>query len=84
MSIESDLQDFLTREILVDSGSDPVGLDDSLMSSGRVDSMGLLKIVSRINEQYGVDVLESGEPEDFETISGLAAAIRRSQDYKGT
>lgn len=78
MSIETELQRFISEGILLDEGN-PVGPDDPLMSSGRVDSMGLLKIVVFLQEKYGVDVLASGSPEDFETVSALAATVRAAQ-----
>ena len=39
--------------------------------------MGLLQIVGYVQQQYGIDLLASGKPQDFETIGGMALAIRR-------
>jgi acyl carrier protein len=78
MSIEKDLQEFIAAEVVPgDAGA--VGLEDSLIRSGRVDSMGLLQILGFIQQRYAVDLASTGGPNDFETVSRLAAAIRRSR-----
>lgn len=77
MSIENELQQFISEKVLISTEEAPVGVDESLMSSGRVDSMGLLTIVSYIQDQYQVDVLAVGGPEDFETVQTLAETIRK-------
>lgn len=40
--------------------------------------MGLLQILGFIQERYAVDLLSAGTPKDFETVTAMAAAIRRS------
>jgi acyl carrier protein len=64
--------------VVADKASD-VGLDEPLIRSGRVDSMGLLQILGFIQQRYGVDLSATGGPSDFETVTSLAAAIRRSR-----
>ena len=41
--------------------------------------MGLLQILGFIQQRYGVDLASTGGPSDFETVTSLAAAIRRSR-----
>lgn len=78
MSIESDLQEFITSEIFLEKGEGGLNSDESLISSGRVDSIGLLQILGFIQERYGVDLFSSGTPRDFETVASMATAVRRS------
>jgi acyl carrier protein len=80
VSLENELQEFVSHEILLDAGQELVGVNEPLMTSGRVDSMGLLSIVSHIQERYQVDILATGDPDDFNTISGLAAAVQRAKN----
>jgi acyl carrier protein len=75
MSIESDLQSFIAAEVVAD-GSEGVGVDEPLIRSGRIDSMGLLQVLGFIEERYGVHLSEIGSPSDFESVATLAAAIR--------
>lgn len=77
MSLEHDLRHFIIAEVVPDASTDPVSDTDALISSGRVDSMGLLQILGFVQTRYGVDLTQSGEPADFESIVSLAAAIRR-------
>jgi len=78
MSIESELQQFIAAEVVAD-GDSGVEIDEPLIRSGRVDSMGLLQVLGYIEEHYGVYLTETGSPTDFETVAALAAAIRRSR-----
>lgn len=77
MSIESNLSHFIGAEILTDGATEPIGNNDALISSGRVDSMGLMQLLGFIQTTYGVDLTASGEPDDYDSIAALAAAIRR-------
>ena len=79
MSIETELQEFIAAEVIVDAAVGGVLVHEPLVRSGRVDSMGLLQILGFIQQHYGVDLASTGEPSDFETVTSLAAAIRRSR-----
>jgi len=73
--IESELQQFIREEIGA-SRNLVVNEDEPLFSSGRVDSIGLLQVLDFIDRSYGVNLLVDGEPSQFDTIRGLAAAVR--------
>lgn len=75
MSLESELQQYIATEIVLDD----VRLDEPLISSGRVDSLRLVQILSHIDQKYGVPLLSVGSPADFDTVTALAAAIRRNR-----
>jgi acyl carrier protein len=79
MSIETELQEFIAAEVIVDAAVGGVLVHEPLVRSGRVDSMGLLQILGFIQQRYGVDLASTGNPSDFETVTSLAAAIRRSR-----
>jgi acyl carrier protein len=74
MSIESELLHFISTEVVQDG----VGVDEPLISSGKVDSMGLIQILGYVDQHYGVTLLASADPKDFESVASLAAAIRRT------
>lgn len=78
MSIEAELQQFIAAEVVAD-GDTQVTVDEPLIRSGRVDSMGLLQVLGFIEERYGVYLTETGNPSYFETVAALAAAVRRSR-----
>ena len=77
MSIESDLVQYITAEMAMDADRGSLTPESSLIASGRVDSLGLLRILGYIQQRYGVDLLAAGSPQDFESVAGMAAAIRR-------
>jgi serine O-acetyltransferase len=77
MTIEQELQAFISREVVVDTEEKgEVQADEPLLSSGRVDSLGLLQVLGYVKQRYGVTLIEEGTPRDFQTIDALAAAIR--------
>jgi len=75
MTIEADLQRFVSTEVVLEGG---VATDEPLISSGKVDSLGLLQILGYIEQTYGVTLLTSSSPKDFENIETLASAIRKA------
>ena len=76
MTIESDLQRFISIEVVAEG---QVTNSEALISSGKVDSLGLLQILGYIEQNYGVTLLASGTPEDFESIQTLATAVRKAR-----
>jgi len=76
MSIEADLGRFICSEVVPEGG---VTRGEALISSGKVDSLGLLQILAYIEQNYGVTLLASGNPKDFESIQTLSAAILRAR-----
>lgn len=76
MTIEQDLQRFIASEVVADGAGTAVGVEEPLLSTGRVDSLGLLQILSYIDQRYGVALLQTGAPQNFESVKALATAIR--------
>jgi acyl carrier protein len=79
MNIEADIKQYIASELLAEDQPSNLGNDDALISSGRVDSMGLLQILSFIQQRFGVDLMAVGTPHDFDTVAALAAAVRRNK-----
>jgi acyl carrier protein len=84
MSIETDLQRYISSELVLERGRNQlVGAGDPLLSSGRVDSLGLLQLLDYVEQQYGVSLLSFGEPQAFDTVAGIAEAIRAMRGVPG-
>lgn len=77
--IESQLAEYVEREIAYDRGGAPVLPDEPLLE-GLVDSTSMLRLVLFVEERFGVRV-EDDElvPENFETVRSLAAFVERKQ-----
>lgn len=73
--IASELQRFVSQEVL--RRKQQVALDLPLIESGVLDSLGLLQIIGHIEKQYGANLTQAGEPDDFRSISSLAGAVCR-------
>ena len=73
-TIEQDVREFLSDNLLltnVDSLSD----DDSFLEKGIVDSMGILHLITFVEEKYGIPV------EDKDLITENWDSVRRISDY---
>ncbi|MGH1365055.1 MAG: acyl carrier protein [Calditrichia bacterium] len=74
MTIQNKLQEFINKELL--SGSFEVETDESLLADGMVDSLGMLRLVTFIEETYETRI----PPEDliienFHTIDVIAGYL---------
>ena len=77
MSVEADIKQFIATELLSGERSAQLADGDPLISSGLVDSMGLLQILSFVQQRFGVDLMTVASPQDFDSVTALAAAVRR-------
>lgn len=73
--ITEELQRYVSQEVL--RGRREVEVDLPLIESGVLDSLGLLQIVAHVEKQYGADLTQAGEPNDFRSIATLARAVSR-------
>ena len=73
---ESILRDFLLNELHWDEGRGVLTPDYPLIENHVVDSMGLLMLVSFVEERFGITLAdEELLPEHFGTISSIARLI---------
>jgi acyl carrier protein len=81
MNTEAAIEQFILDELLYGGGPTELGADDSLISSGLLDSMALLRLIVFIEEQFSVSVAD-GElmPENFQTVSLIKAFVERKQN----
>jgi len=70
------IQKFILENYLFTSDTGALGLDDSLLGRGIVDSTGMLEIIMFIEEQLGVIVKdEEMVPENLDSVSRIAAFV---------
>ena len=81
MNVEASVRTFLKDEL----GKDPdVGREDSLLESGTVDSVGVMRLVAFLETTYGITVEEDDlMPDNFDTIAAIAAFVARRQAAHG-
>ena len=65
---------------MVSDGDVSLSWDDSLIASGIVDSLGILRLVAFIEENFSV-VVDDTEvvPENFETINAMSSLVQRKR-----
>jgi acyl carrier protein len=67
---------FILENYLFTKDASALGLDDSLLGRGIVDSTGMLEIIMFIEEQLGVTVKdEEMVPENLDSVSRIAAFV---------
>jgi acyl carrier protein len=75
--IEDQLREFVLTELHWDGARQELTDDLPLIGNQIVDSLGILRIVSFVESEFGVEVLdEELVPEHFGTIAGIAELIR--------
>jgi acyl carrier protein len=80
MSTETNIERLILDEFLAGKGRTRIGPEESLIKSGILDSLALLRLVVLIEQHFGVTVGD-GEliPDNFETISRIKAFLDRKQ-----
>ncbi|HOX24800.1 MAG TPA: hypothetical protein PLL30_03425 [Candidatus Krumholzibacteria bacterium] len=77
MDIENTLIRFIADEIFPGADAAPPAVDEPLIASGRVDSLGLLQVLGFIQQRWHTDLMAVGSPDDFISVAAMATAIRR-------
>ena len=77
MDIAATIQRYITDEFLVGKKAS-IGPDDSLISSGALDSLTLLQLISFVEEEFGVTVQDDEMAlENFQTINAIVSLVER-------
>ena len=78
MDTEAKIERYLLDEILMADARTNIDPDQSLISSGVLDSVALLRLILFLEEQFGINVgRDEVVPENFETINYMKAFIQK-------
>jgi len=78
MSIETQIKDYIARNLLFSDNGFPYSDDTSFLEEGIVDSIGVMELVAFAEENFPVKVDDLDvTPENFDSVSRMAAYIRR-------
>ena len=80
MNTHEIILDFIMNEMLHGSLTTPLADEDQLVESGIIDSFGVMTLLSFLDEKFSIQI--SGNeliPENFESVSALAALVNRHQ-----
>ena len=83
MNIREDIKLYIGDELLEEEG--PITDDENLLADGMVDSLGMLRLVSFIEESYDFRVPPADFTiENFRTIETIVAYLFEAIESKGT
>jgi acyl carrier protein len=75
-ALNDQIRNFILENYLFTNDVSALGLDDSLLGRGIVDSTGMLEIIFFIEEQLGVKVKdEEMIPDNLDSVSKIAAFV---------
>ena len=70
------IRNFVLENFLFSDDKDLLGLDDSLLGKGIVDSTGMLEVILFIEEEFAVKVADSDMvPENLDSVNRIASYI---------
>lgn len=76
MNVSQALEQFIIQELMVAGKDVSLSPDESLIESGIVDSLGILRLVAFIEENFSVVVDDLDVvPENFETINAMRSLV---------
>lgn len=79
-TLTTDIRSFIVSNFLLGRG-DALDLDASFMDEGLIDSTGILELVSHLEENYGIEILEEElTPDNLDSVNRIAAYLTRKLD----
>jgi acyl carrier protein len=78
--VEAVINEYISKELVQDSALLPLGNTTSLLETGVLDSLSLLRLVVFIQERFGIVVDDVDlVPENFDTVDAICAYLRSLQ-----
>ncbi|MCX0241626.1 acyl carrier protein [Streptomyces sp. NPDC097595] len=72
MSNTATIKQFLIEEFLPDLTQDELADDQDLLSSGAIDSLGLLKLIAWVEDRFGLAVDDTDlDPNNFRSVTAI-------------
>jgi len=76
MSNELAIREFLITNFLPDVSSDEIAGDENLLASGVVDSLGLLTLISWVEDHFSISVEDDDlSPDKFSSVDAICAYV---------
>jgi acyl carrier protein len=81
--METVIKEYISRELVQDAALLPLADDASLMDSGILDSLSLLRLVVFLEERFGITVGDADLlPDNFATVDAICAYLRAREPGK--
>jgi acyl carrier protein len=70
------IRDFIATSFLFREGRQKIGDDESLLGAGLIDSTGILELVSYLEAEFGIAVLDDEiVPENLDSVGRISAYV---------
>lgn len=80
MDVERALEQFLVEDIMLADPGTRINYEDSLLESGVLDSLSLLRLINFLEDRFGVFVGDDEVlPQNFQSITQTAAFVRQKR-----
>jgi acyl carrier protein len=77
IGLESEIKQFVLDTFVFGGSLDDIDDDASFLANGTIDSLGVLELISFVEDTYGVEVYDDEVlPENFDSVRHLAAYVR--------
>ena len=74
--IERDVRQFVVDNFILDPSANPLGGDESLTTSGVLDSMGVLELIMFLEERFGIKVPDEDTlPANLDSIDRIVGYV---------
>jgi len=81
--VEAVINDYISRELVPDASLLPLANDASLLESGILDSLSLLRLVIFLEERFGITMGDTDLlPENFASVNAICAYLRAREPGK--
>ena len=81
--METVINDYISRELVPDPALLPLANDTSLLDSGILDSLSLLRLVVFLEERFGITMGDADLlPENFASVNAICAYLRAREPGK--
>jgi acyl carrier protein len=76
----SDVEQFILAELARGRGVTSIERDESLLTTGIVDSHGVMELVGFLEQRYGISVDDADlTPENFDNVVSIESFVERKQ-----
>lgn len=84
MSVESATREFILKELLYEDEGATLADDENLFARRAIDSIGLLRLVTFLEDTYGIQIGdEDMAPENLQSLKRIAELVRRKRPPVG-
>jgi acyl carrier protein len=81
--VETVINEFISRELVQDPALLPLADEESLLETGILDSLSLLRLVVYLEERFGISVGDADLlPENFASVNAVCGYVRARQPGK--